>query len=93
MLDTTIKILLHSVYEDRVQQISLLQQSDVDWVAVRVSRLTDGPPTHRYQLGYPELESNLAVSRGDLVSVSCWHRLRTTHGYARRRSSVTKMNL
>jgi putative NADH-flavin reductase len=68
VLDSTIKLLLHSVYEDRAQQIRLLQQSDVDWVAVRVSRLTDGPPTYCYQLGYPELESNLSVSRGDLVA-------------------------
>lgn len=67
-LDTTIRLLLRSVYEDREEQISLLQQSDVDWVAIRVSRITDDPPVQTYQLGYPELSADLAVSREDLVA-------------------------
>jgi len=67
-LDSTIRLLLRSVYEDRAEQISLLQQSDVDWVAIRVSLLTDGPLTNNYQLGYPDLEADLSVSREDLVA-------------------------
>ena len=67
-LDTTIRLLLRSVYEDREEQINLLLQSDVDWVAVRVSRITDDPPAQTYQLGYPELSADLAVSREDLVT-------------------------
>jgi putative NADH-flavin reductase len=67
-LDKTIRLLLRSEYEDRAQQITLLQQSNTDWVAIRVSRLTDEPQTHGYQLGYPEIGSNLAVSREDLAA-------------------------
>ena len=67
-LGGVIKLLLRSVYEDRAGQIRLLQQSGLDWVAIRASRLTEGPRTGRYRLGYPKLGPNLAVSREDLAA-------------------------
>jgi putative NADH-flavin reductase len=68
VLDRVIRLLLPSVYQDRAQQIRLLQESDRDWVAIRASRLTDGPRTDRYRLGYPRLGPHLSISREDLAA-------------------------
>ena len=62
-----IKLFMRDAYADREQQLALLQSSDLDWVAIRLPRLTDDPASG-YQLGFPNPGPGLVVSRADLAA-------------------------
>lgn len=62
-----IKLFMRDAYADREQQMALLQGSDLDWVAIRLPRLTDDPASG-YELGFPNPGPSLAVSRADLAA-------------------------
>ena len=47
-----LKLLLRDMYADRERQLQLLRESGLDWVALRLPRLTDEPSTGDYELGY-----------------------------------------
>jgi putative NADH-flavin reductase len=62
-----IKILLKEVFTDRENQIALLETSKVNWVAVRVPRLTDGPATGSVNAFYGKPSPSMKVTRTDLA--------------------------
>ena len=46
-----IKTLLSGVIDEKEKQEKTIQESNLDWVIVRPTRLTDGPITKQYRLG------------------------------------------
>lgn len=62
-----IKLLLKSVFLDRENQLKILEASKVEWVAVRVSRLTDDPPTCSVTAFFGKPSATMRVTRGDLA--------------------------
>ncbi|MEZ4767957.1 MAG: NAD(P)H-binding protein [Caldilineales bacterium] len=62
-----IKLFMRDAYADREEQMALLQASDLDWVAIRLPRLTDDPASG-YELDFPNPSPSLAVSRADLAA-------------------------
>ena len=62
-----IKLFMRDAYADREQQMALLQGSDLDWIAIRLPRLTDDPASG-YELGFPNPAPSLAASRADLAA-------------------------
>ncbi len=67
VVDALIKLLARDVYLDREQQLALLFNSPLDWVAVRLPRLTDEPATGSYQVGNLKVGPSLKISRADLA--------------------------
>lgn len=62
-----IKLFLKDVFMDRENQLAVLNSSGLDWVAVRIPRLTDGPATGvvRAFLGNPS--PSMKVTRADVA--------------------------
>mgnify|MGYP001405767775 CR=1 FL=1 len=52
LIGKLLKILLGPIFTDRERQLEILQSSGLDWVAVRVPRLLDGPATGKVFAGY-----------------------------------------
>ena len=67
--DYFIAILLHifarEVERDSFAYVDVIKASDLDWTVVRFPRLTDGPRTGRYRVGYIDKESSVRFSRAD----------------------------
>jgi putative NADH-flavin reductase len=63
-----IQLFLGDMYKDRQQQLELLQQSDRDWIVIRLPRLTDAPATGHYTLDYQSLGPSVKVTRADLAA-------------------------
>ncbi len=55
------------VYEDMARTVALVRASDLDWTVLRVPRLTDGPVTGRWRLGYVGAGTGLRLARADLA--------------------------
>jgi putative NADH-flavin reductase len=62
-----LKLLLGDMYEDRERQLQLLRESGLDWVALRLPRLIDEPPTGDYELGYSVSPASKAT-RADVAA-------------------------
>lgn len=62
-----IKLLLKDVFVDRENQIKVLEGSRVDWVAVRVPRLTDDPATGSTKAFFGNASPATKVTRSDLA--------------------------
>jgi hypothetical protein len=62
-----IKLLLKSVFVDRENQIKVLESSSVEWVAIRVPRLTDEPGTGSVTAFFGKPSPTLKVTRSDLA--------------------------
>lgn len=63
-----IKILLKDMFTDRESQVAALETSKVDWVAVRVPRLTDGPATGSFKTFFGKASPSMKVTRSDLAA-------------------------
>ena len=46
----------------------MLRASGLEWVALRLPRLTDGPAAGDFAIGYPMIGPKLVVSRADLAT-------------------------
>jgi putative NADH-flavin reductase len=55
------------VLNDSEASVRLVQATPLDWIVVRGPRLTDGPLTGRYRVGYVGKESGTQISRADLA--------------------------
>jgi putative NADH-flavin reductase len=68
-IDYFMAILLHifarEVERDSFANVDAIKASDLDWTVVRFPRLTDGPRTGRYRVGYIDKESSVRFSRAD----------------------------
>lgn len=56
-----------AVLEDARRHVEVIRESGLDWTVVRAPRLTDGPRTGRYRVGYVGRESGTKVSRADVA--------------------------
>jgi putative NADH-flavin reductase len=67
-LSGLIKRLQRELFEDREKQLQILQDSGLEWVAARVPRLLDAPPTGKVHAGYWGSGNGMSLTRADLAS-------------------------
>lgn len=60
-----IKLFLKNVFVDRENQLAVLEASNVDWVAVRVPRLTDEPAKGSVKAFFGNPSPSMKVTRAD----------------------------
>ena len=62
------KLLLRPTLEDHRRALDELRRHDLEWIAVRPMRLTDGPRTGHYRIAVDGLpEGGARISRGDVA--------------------------
>lgn len=66
-ISALIKLILKDVFVDRENQLSVLEASKVDWVMVRVPRLTNDPPTGSVHAFFGNPSPSLKVTRTELA--------------------------
>jgi NAD(P)-dependent dehydrogenase (short-subunit alcohol dehydrogenase family) len=62
-----IKLLLKDVFTDRENQLAVLEASGLEWVAVRVPRLTNDPATGSVKAFFGSPSPSLKLTRSDLA--------------------------
>jgi putative NADH-flavin reductase len=67
LIDGLLKLLLRDVFVDRENQIAVLNASKLDWVAVRVPRLTDEPAKGNVKAFFGSPNPSFKVTRADLA--------------------------
>ena len=67
IIDSLLKFFLKDVFTDREKQLSLLNGSKVDWVAVRVPHLTDGVGTGSVKAFFGKPSPAMKLNRADLA--------------------------
>lgn len=67
LVSALIKLLLKDVFIDRENQLKVLEESRLDWIAVRVPRLTDGPATGSVNAFFGNASPAMKVTRADLA--------------------------
>ncbi len=67
LVSALIKLLLKDVFTDRENQLAVLEASNVDWVALRVPRLSDDPPTGSVNTFFGNPSPTMKISRADLA--------------------------
>ena len=67
LIGALIKLLLKSVFVDRENQLKVLDSGTVDWVAVRVPRLTDDAATGVVKVFFGNPSPSMKVTRADLA--------------------------
>ena len=58
---------------DSERQVALIRASELDWVIVRVPRLTDRPATGRWRVGYVGRDIGPLISRADAAAFMLQH--------------------
>jgi putative NADH-flavin reductase len=66
-IDSLLKFFLRDVFIDRENQLALLNASQVDWVAVRVPRLTDAAGTGSVKAFFGKPSPSMKLTRADLA--------------------------
>jgi putative NADH-flavin reductase len=66
-IDSLLKFFLRDVFIDRENQLALLNASQVNWVAVRVPRLTEGAGTGSVKAFFGKPSPALKLTRDDLA--------------------------
>jgi putative NADH-flavin reductase len=67
LVDALVKLFLKDVFIDRENQLAILNSSGVDWVALRVPRLTNDPATGSVRAFFGNPSPSMKVSRADLA--------------------------
>jgi putative NADH-flavin reductase len=67
LASSLIKLLLKDVFTDRENQLSVLENSSLAWIAVRVPRLTNDPPTGSVKAFFGNPAPSMKVARADLA--------------------------
>jgi hypothetical protein len=67
IIGALIKLLLKSVFIDRENQLAILESSTVDWVAVRVPRLTNDAATGSVRAFFGNPSPSMKVTRADMA--------------------------
>ena len=60
-----LNLLAKDVVIDSVENVKVIQASDLEWTIVRFPRLMDGEHTRKYQVGFVSKESGTQLSRAD----------------------------
>lgn len=68
LVSALIKLLLKDVFMDREKQLAVLESSNVEWVAVRVPRLTDEPAKGMFNPFFGNASPRMTVTRSDLAA-------------------------
>jgi putative NADH-flavin reductase len=66
-IDSVLKTFLRDVFVDRENQLAILNASQVDWVAVRVPRLTDDAGTGSVKAFFGKPSPAMKLARADLT--------------------------
>lgn len=66
-IDALIKFFLKDVFIDRENQIKILETSSVEWVAVRVPRLTNDAPTGNVKAFFGNPSPSMKITRADVA--------------------------
>lgn len=66
-IDSLLKLFLRDVFTDRENQLAVLNSSTVEWVAVRVPRLTDDDGTGSVRAFFGKPSPTMKVSRSDVA--------------------------
>lgn len=67
LVSALLKRVIKDVYIDREGQLAVLEASSLEWVAVRVPRLTDGPATGSVKAFFGNPSPSMRVTRSDLA--------------------------
>lgn len=67
LMSALIKLFLKDVFMDRENQLAVLKSSSVDWVAVRVPRLTDEPARGSVKAFFGNPSPGMKVTRADVA--------------------------
>jgi putative NADH-flavin reductase len=67
LVSALIKLVLKDVFVDRENQLSVLEASNLDWVAVRIPRLTDEPAKGSVKAFFGNPSPSMKVTRADLA--------------------------
>ncbi len=67
-INILLKLAARYVYEDMLQVVDLVRESDMDWVIVRVPMLTDAPATGSIKIGYVGKGMGPRISRADMAT-------------------------
>jgi putative NADH-flavin reductase len=67
IIDSLLKFFLRDVFTDRENQLAILNASQLDWVAVRVPRLTDGVGTGSVRAFFGIPSPAMKLTRADLA--------------------------
>jgi putative NADH-flavin reductase len=67
LASSLIKLFLKDVFTDRENQLAVLDNSSLDWVAVRVPRLTNAQPTGSVKAFFGNPSPSMKVTRADLA--------------------------
>lgn len=67
LISALLKLLLKSVFIDRENQLAILESSKVEWIAVRVPRLTDDPATGSTRAFFGNPSPSQKITRTDLA--------------------------
>lgn len=67
LISALIRLLLKDVFMDRENQLAVLNGSGVEWVAVRVPRLTDEPAKGSVRAFFGNASPRMSVTRADLA--------------------------
>ncbi|HOK51940.1 MAG TPA: NAD(P)H-binding protein [Bacteroidales bacterium] len=67
LLTWIIKTLAPARYSDGVNQLKLLEPTDLDWTLVRAPLLTNGPITTQYRVGYHRIGLFSRIARADVA--------------------------
>jgi putative NADH-flavin reductase len=70
LADALVKLFLKDVFIDRENQLAVLDSSGLDWVAIRVPRLTDAPATGSVRAFFGNPSPSMKVTRADRP-ISC----------------------
>jgi putative NADH-flavin reductase len=62
-----IKVFLRDVFKDRENQLAVLESGKLDWVAIRVPRLTDEPARGSVKAFFGNPSPSMKVTRADLA--------------------------
>ena len=69
--DRIIRLLLRrlspQVLDDAISHLEVLRRSGLDWTVVRGPRLTDGPATGTYRVGWVGVNASTQIARADLA--------------------------
>lgn len=62
-----LKTLSGAVLQDALGHVDVIKSSNLDWVIVRGPRLTEGPRTNNYRVGWVGVNTGTSISRADLA--------------------------
>jgi putative NADH-flavin reductase len=65
LIAIVLNIFAKEVVRDSAANVEVIKASNLDWTIVRFPRLTDGPPTGKYRVGYINRESSSQFSWAD----------------------------